>query len=341
MYYFLILSMVVIVSWAIMLNIAKVIIDRMDLQNKADALALSIATDRARVMNIVAGLNYLIGITIDLGNYPFGVLTPTYDVAQIGPYWKGSNTAATKLYNVVTAIKTAQDAMIYGHVAYVGVQMASLFSDKYLPIVTPLPTGASSFGLERNKRKAKFIKAGTVNLGVKFYYPSSTLKTLNETWFVSTDNIYKQKVKVRLTKLDNDKKTLYMPRLLDIDLPALRIAYSAAAIYNTKGTMFPTKSSNDSTGLPNGTVVAIIEALYIETMGETSKKIWDKFGNIPIVGPVIAGLLITTYITPSIAMHAYSFAVALGVEDSKNPMKSYINAKNGGWAAHLVPYSNN
>jgi hypothetical protein len=217
--------------------------------------------------------------------------------------------------------------------------MASHLSEKYLAVITPFPTGASDFGLERNKQKAKFIKAGTINLGIKFYYPSSTLKTMDETWFVSTDKIYKQKVKVMLTTIDNDKKNLYMPRLLDIDLIP-RIAYSAAAIYNTKGTMFPTKSSNNSTGLPNLTVVAIIEALYLETIAETSAKIWEKFGDIPLVGPIIAAAYEAAYITPSLAIHAVGLAMAINVPDSKNPMRSYVNAKSGGWAAHLVPYNN-
>lgn len=89
--YMLVMMVVLVISWAMMLNIAKLLTDRMILQNAADNAALSVATAKARLLNRLGELNYMIGCTLygteDGLNYSyFGATGGTWGLcAQIGP----------------------------------------------------------------------------------------------------------------------------------------------------------------------------------------------------------------------------------------------------------------
>ena len=62
--YMLVMMVVLIISWAMMLNIAKLLTDRMMLQNAADNAALSVAVYKARVLNTLGYFNYLMACTL-------------------------------------------------------------------------------------------------------------------------------------------------------------------------------------------------------------------------------------------------------------------------------------
>ena len=51
--YFLIMSMILIISWAMLINIAKIIRDRMILQNNLDNAVVSVANLQARTLNLL------------------------------------------------------------------------------------------------------------------------------------------------------------------------------------------------------------------------------------------------------------------------------------------------
>ncbi|GHT42682.1 hypothetical protein AGMMS49921_08480 [Endomicrobiia bacterium] len=86
LYYFLILVVIFVISFAMMLNIANLIRNRMIMQNKADNIALSLATHKARVLNFLGGTNYLMGTALSLGMNPRGIQLSSYSTDAIGGF---------------------------------------------------------------------------------------------------------------------------------------------------------------------------------------------------------------------------------------------------------------
>lgn len=74
--YTLIMALILILSWAMMVNIAKIIRDRMILQNKIDNAVLSVATLQARTLNFLGMTNNLSATVLSTAGYPESL---TYD----------------------------------------------------------------------------------------------------------------------------------------------------------------------------------------------------------------------------------------------------------------------
>jgi len=72
--YFMAMLVVLVLCWAMIMNIAKLLHDRMMMQNAADNAAQSVAIYQARVLNVVGYMNYKIAEAIAGGAFP--VLTP-------------------------------------------------------------------------------------------------------------------------------------------------------------------------------------------------------------------------------------------------------------------------
>jgi len=68
--YMLIMSIVLILSWAMMINIAKILRDKMILQNNVDNTAISIANLQARTLNLLGETNYLMATVLSTAGYP-------------------------------------------------------------------------------------------------------------------------------------------------------------------------------------------------------------------------------------------------------------------------------
>ena len=68
--YMLVMTIVLILSWAMMLNIAKVLRDKMILQNTVDNAAISIANLSARTLNLLGQTNYLMATLLSTAGYP-------------------------------------------------------------------------------------------------------------------------------------------------------------------------------------------------------------------------------------------------------------------------------
>ena len=147
----LVMMVVLVISWAMMLNIAKLLSDRMILQNAADNAALSAATAKARLLNKLGQLNYLMGCALygtaeGMTNYnSYGVTGGIYGVCLQGagpadfqrykdtqerigsifdashnPYctgidkgWNESAKLITAARNLVFGMAKAQDALRY------------------------------------------------------------------------------------------------------------------------------------------------------------------------------------------------------------------------------------
>ena len=90
--FFLAMIVTLIICWAMMLNIAKLLLDRMVLQNAADNAVMSVAVCKARLLNRLGQLNYLIACALygteeGIVNYcTFGLAGGTYArCSQVGP----------------------------------------------------------------------------------------------------------------------------------------------------------------------------------------------------------------------------------------------------------------
>lgn len=372
LYYFMIFTLILVLSWAMMLNIAKIIRDRMNMQNAADNIALSIATHKARTMNLVAGLNYIMGITLALGTDPFFIQMPSFNTDIIAAYptgdisrsWSREYSSVKRMKEIVEALKKAQDIALISHLTYVDTLIAEYNLKGYGLIVSPaaLPTIANAqriFGLERNDNGIKYLYTynGDFN-GLHFVFnqssdifdfddsdPDSSNKLLEKlksilflnrkvyaksdtSWYISTEDIYKQKIKVNLSDenlLNNENRyTPLFGNLLGIRKPVI-IVRSAASIYNTKGTMFPDKKGKN-TGYPNLSVAIPFKTLIAKQFAVFSIKLYSKV-------PKIVATVIVGFIAGNIALNMF-----LAVNDKNNPIDAYLDSRKGGWAAHLVPY---
>ncbi|MBQ3835320.1 MAG: hypothetical protein II816_07400, partial [Elusimicrobia bacterium] len=68
--YTLIMSLILIMSWAMMVNVAKIIRERMILQNKVDNAVVSIAALQARTLNFLGTTNNLMASILSTAGYP-------------------------------------------------------------------------------------------------------------------------------------------------------------------------------------------------------------------------------------------------------------------------------
>jgi cytochrome c biogenesis protein CcdA len=82
--YFLIMMLVLVMSWAMVVNIAKLVRDRIMMQNAADNAALSAAVFRARTLNVIGEANYLMAATLAAGAFPCLVPVPLCDINFVG-----------------------------------------------------------------------------------------------------------------------------------------------------------------------------------------------------------------------------------------------------------------
>jgi hypothetical protein len=372
-----------------MLNIAKLIRDRMIMQNEADNIALSAATHKARVMNFVGGLNYLIGNCLAAGTKPEFIQFPTYTSNAVAALIWGDNESGSgvreldedvaELKNVVDALKSAQDLALQSHLLYLEklvfqYNSESSYNLAVLPLMLSfseiLPTKSNAqkyFGLKRNSKGIKYLK--TVNIDVDILphtvanpfpladimkiameklgdavdeeifeyvenmlgmsedmYEEKVYETDPESWYVAADNFSDQKIAVILRKKDSSSNAPIFTRWLDIKYPQM-FAYSASAIYNTKGTMFPTQESDligpsDITLFTYGSLL-IQGGVYVLKVLAEDKTPYK---------------LLTIGITAYLALRTVYMLAKIDEGKEQSPITRYNDAKMGGWGAHLVPY---
>ncbi|MCL2484830.1 MAG: Tad domain-containing protein [Endomicrobia bacterium] len=380
LYYFLVFTLILVISWAMMLNIAKLIRDRMAMQNAVDNAALSLAVHKARTMNFVGNVNYLIGSLLSLGTDPFLVQMPSYNTDIIAAYITGDLASGfhkekdedvARLKGWVDKLQDLQEEALELHLAYgKAIFTENLFKGYFLKMPGAysdfsLESAEKYFGIKRNKKGIKYLK--TVNTTInkihivynpypafadsalqdvlKDIFPAA--KVLSElgnlyneyvpkkkhyekpySWYVvDEENFYKQKIKISMTKYKEDKsdKPLFSG-LLKIVYPQAMTVYSAAAIYNTKGTMFPDKEDTN-TGIPDSMVRMSYNVLFLAKTGEFIKSLHKAKVPPKIIGVVAAAITAERY-----ARYLKAF------KNKNNPINAYNDAKEGGWGAHLVPY---
>ncbi len=412
LYYFLIFTLIIVISWAMMLNIAKLIRDRMIMQNIADNAAVSIATHRARTMNFVGSCNYLIGFLLRMGTRAEFVQIHTYGTDTVASYmfgdWrKGSNSALSsgvaELKKMVDLVQKGQETAMVAHLVYIAMTYKNLIEKGYVPVILPLPIkdfdsnmlenpGAGiikiaekHFGLKRNTKGITYKKTENVTYGnihyvytrmlglelrkmilealKKFGFLGGIIASADKaiemiekefginfsdytdapvyakkdySWYITADNFKDQKTQIVLMKMAGDDNKPLFYRWLGINYPSIYV-FSAAAIYNTKGTMFPSRESELLGTISPKSQYYILDFIFHFSLPTTNAQIFYLAGEIaeqiPYIGNLLA-LLVSLYAEN---MNNMMFFKAIsGTADS--PMNNYMEAKEGGWAAHLVPF---
>jgi hypothetical protein len=351
LYYFLIFTIVLVISWAMMLNIACLIRNRMEMQNEADCMALSLATYKARVLNFLAKTNYMIGAVLSLSTNPRIIQLSSYSSDKVGgwpaimnPSCENSisdvlhdvintkrNNGVERVKQVVEMLQKVQNISIKSYLAY---HYSMLINKKYNVFLIPVKP-EKNLGLKRNLEGIQYY--ATKNY---CYYVDPTThlhlllrsryKKSKYSWFVQGDKFHEQKVKVILRHKRASRKPLFA-KFLNIYLPEITV-YSAATPYNAKGAMFPKKESSftGSTKVTS-TLVEASSAMQFALMSKAlvQTAVFPQAG--PFVALAEAGLFIN---------YAESKRESIKLLTNKdNPIDAYFSAKCGGWAAHLVPYN--
>jgi len=356
LYYFMVLILIVIISWAMMLNISMLIIERMKMQNEADNIAYNLAVQKARVYNTLGGINYLIGSVLSLAMDPFVIQFPSYSTQFIGgmpatmmkienplsdlehSFGKSRDKGANLIKETVEILQKTQSAVMTAYAAQIYETIYEYNKGDYnmlilsLPEIKDLAKPEKYLGLKKNSKGVKYAETDNycINNKVHFHFlKTSDAGESDYSWLVEDENFHEQKIVLVLRKKPNEKKTVFA-RLLDIKFPEL-IAYSAAAPYNVKGSMFP-KQESEYTGLNKETaaVSELSSALQYLLM---AKAILEA-KNIPYLGTVIAALG-EGFLA---AAKGASLIHLTNIKTSDNPIDTYLKARAGGWAAHLIPY---
>ena len=366
--YFIVLTMILLISWAMMINIAKLIRDKMILQNSVDNTVLSVATLQARTLNILGATNYLLATVLSTASYPKAVMFPSLSTDRIAGsmipgifcdykclgksnYSFTSRTGVQNLRKVVRAVQTIQNSVVAEHYL------------KYLQILKTIPEKDCSvivvpsrfvndlknftmpafsdpavlLGLKRNTKGITYYETKNycLDLKSKHYHivDSKPYAKDNYSWYVQNENFYDQKFIAYGIKLPSAKSNKGYPLFADligIKWPPIN-AYGAAAVYNVDGYMFPEKESS-KTGIDS-----IVAVGMLPIIAKQLKVFWDfteLVAQIPVVGIAGAAALVA-----SAAYYAYKTYDTIndGLTDETTPVRQYKKSYNGGWDAHLVP----
>lgn len=377
--------MILVISWAMMLNIAKLIRDRMIMQNKADNIALSLATQKARVYNFLGGTNYLMGMILSLGMNPRLQQLPSYSTNVIGglpatmismaenplsdvKHRTAGNTQSNgveKIKAAVKGIQAAQTAAMYAYGVYYASVMEDNISSDYNIVVLPLPSAENLenpeqyFGLKKNSKGIQYYKTINlvcVDLGVHLHLHTLGKKKFGNkekySWLVEGEDMHEQKIAVIMRKKSTRTNNPLFMNLLDIKYPEV-IVFSAAAAYNTRGTMFPAREDTFTGATLLTASAAELSAEWQLALFALVAKNAVSFGPYGVAAAIIAiGGAGINYEINQISnskdirgIFPTFIPFLFQVTNKNNPISAYEevvkedkNGRRGGWAAHLVPF---
>jgi len=366
--YFIVLTMILLISWAMMINIAKLVRDRMILQNSVDNTVLSVATLQARTLNVLGATNYLLATILSTASNPKVVMFPSLSTDKIAGsmipgmfsdykclgksnYSFTSRTGVQNLRKTVNAIEQIQNSIIAKYFTQYFQILKDIPAKDCSVIVVPsrfvtdlknfkmpsFSTSAVLLGLKRNIKGITYYETKNycMDLKSKHYHIVDSKQYAKDkySWYVQTENFYDQKFigyGIKLPSAKNNKGYPLFANLIGIKWPAVT-AYAAAAVYNVDGAMFPDKES-DKTGLDNVVAVGMLPIV-----AKQLKVFWDfteLVAKIPIAGIPAAAALVA-----GAAYYAYQTYNKIydGLTDETTPVRLYKKSYNGGWDSHLVP----
>jgi hypothetical protein len=323
----------------------------MQMQNEADCIALSLSTYKARILNFLGKTNYMIGVILSLGTNSRIIQLSSYSSDKIGG-WPAvmlhnfedpmsdllhdtvninRNSGVEKIKQIVELLQKVQDISIKCYFSY---YYNVLINEKYNIFLLPTKPD-KNLGLKRNSKGIQYYSTKNycfyVDPTTHFHFLiRSKYKKSKYSWFVEGSKFYNQKIKVILRQKRKNKQPLFAS-FLNINYPEV-IVFSAASPYNVKGSMFPKKEDffTGATKLTS-TLVEASSAMQFALMAKALAQPAAFPPIAPFVALAEAGLFVNYAEIKRENMKL--------LQNEDNPIDAYLNTKDRGWAAHLVPYN--
>jgi len=346
--YMLLMMVALVISWAMMLNIAKLLTDRMIMQNAADNAAMSVAIYQARVLNLVGRLNYYIGCTLGAGVYPYVVQMNEFDQHMVGcltdgldngPELNAARYAGANGMRVWTRLASNFEfALVDGYrlATYSilsGIANKQDFKDNNIKVIWPLPMSCSIDGLQRNDNQVTYYK--TVNwsipapCGLIHVVTPKEYCTENYSWYyIANEGKFANRKITAILSKDNEDGYPILGKWLGISWPSIEVTASAS-VYNRAGPMFPRTKSN-ATGVPK----ALLPVFAANCAFQLNRLNNIRNNAALLPGPIPA--MVATFAIGGYSEEATRH-LTTALNDKETPIRADQDAENGGWDAHLVP----
>lgn len=363
--YMLVMSLILIFSWAMMVNIAKILRDKMILQNYVDNTVISVANLQARTLNLLGATNSLMATVLSTASYPMIAMFPSFSTDKVGGsmipgpfcdyYCPKAGVAVNERYSgvlkmkkLVNSIQQFQDLLLTNYMVQSALLLNKIPDKDYKVFVIPsrYAKGTNLFnfnitdpkvwlGIKRNTKGITYYKTMNFCLDAKSKHyhiviPRQYMKD-NVSWYVQNTDFYDKKlVGIGIkTPSKNDGYPLFK-NIFDVNMPVL-YSLGAVGLYNVKGPMFPEKEDT-STGLSYITA-ALLSPMVAQQLF-VFYNIIQAVAYIPAVGQVCAAVGIA-----AAAYYAEEATRKIIREplNKETPIYKYNEAELGGWDAHLVP----
>jgi len=356
--YFMIIILTLVAAWAGIINIAKILHDRMLAQNAADNAALAVAQYQARVLNVLNYLNNSIGTALAAGAYP--MLTPIalYNQHYVGhpndsickkpaglfAYEKHEESRSVDaLANLVKSCSEAQEMLVkmYPVVAQL---LANEVAARQEYNSDDEKTGADMAvvfplfieGLKKNDLEVKYFKTvcHEVNWFIGFppkqkhahIFLPEEYKTQKVSWYYIEDKnkfASNRKVTVSVMKKRPEGYPVFGSLLGIKNNPwVVMPAVASAGVYNPHGPSFPLEKNN-STGMSLKTMPIAMEQLT-ESLNEM-RLLASEVGEIPIIGGTFAGIV--GVLAAGVSAIA-GVSVAYAVSSKETPIRRFDESSN-------------
>ena len=363
--YMLVMSLILILSWAMMVNIAKLLRDKMILQNYVDNTVISIANLQARTLNMLGATNHLMATILSTASYPAIAMFPNFSTDKVGGsmipgpfcdyYCPKAGFAVNEKYSgvlkmkkLVNSIQNFQDILLKNYMVQSVLLMEKIPSKDYKVFVVPSryakETNFFNFnisdpkvwlGIKRNTKGITYYKTQNycIDFKAKHYHivlPKQYMKD-NISWYVQDDDFYDKKlVAIGIKTPSQDDFYPLFKKVFNINMPIL-YCLGAAGLYNTKGAMFPEKEDKN-TGLSY--IVAVLLSPMIAQQLFVFYNIIEDVNAIPAIGQIcsVIGIAYAAYYAEESARKIVTEPL-----NKETPIYKYNEAEFGGWDTHLVP----
>ena len=363
--YMLVMSLILILSWAMMVNIAKLLRDKMMLQNYVDNTVISVANLQARTLNLLGTTNNLIANILSATSYPAIAMFPSFSIDKIagsmipGPFcdyycpkagfaMNEKYSGVLKIKKLVNTIQNFQDLLLTDYMIQSSLLMEKIPSKNYKVFVIPSRYAKESnifnfnildpkiwLGIKRNTKGITYYKTQNycIDFKAKHYHivlPKQYMKD-KVSWYVQDDDFYDKKlVGIGIKTSLKDDFYPFFKNIFNINMPIL-YSLGAAGLYNTKGEMFPEKEDT-STGL-SYIIAALLSPMIAEQLF-VFYNIIEDVNAVPVIGQVcsVIGIAYAAYYAEETARKIVTEPL-----NKETPIYKYNEAELGGWDAHLVP----
>ena len=363
--YMLVMSLILILSWAMMVNIAKILRDKMILQNYVDNTVISIANLQARTLNILGVTNHLMATVLSTASYPAIAMFPSFSTDKIagamipGPFCdyycpkagfavNEKYSGVLKMKKVVNSIQQFQDLLLTNYMVQSSLLIEKIPSKDYKIFVIPsrYAKGANLLnfniidpkvwlGIKRNTTGITYYKTANycIDFKAKHYHIVLPKQYMRDdiSWYVQDNDFYDKKL-VGIGIKNPSKNDFYplFKNVFNINMPTL-YCLGSSGLYNSKGAMFPEKEDK-STGLSY--IVASLLSPMIANQLFVFYNIIEDVNAIPAIGQIcsIIGIAYAAYYAEETTRKIVTEPL-----NKETPIYKYNEAELGGWDAHLVP----